>query len=149
MDVKTATPPAAGHSFVRVRNRLLARPCAHSYYLDHMLGVTCRTEIFQSGDDVPAGGRKLLDHFETQGTPIMIGGGELAFTLLGVDFNQETGDCSFLIMDPHYTGADDLSLIQPKWVGWKTKDSLTHLGTKLFRPDTFYSFCLPTRPRGV
>ena len=27
------------------------------YYLEHMLGVTCRTKIFQSGDDVPGGAR--------------------------------------------------------------------------------------------
>ena len=27
-----------------------------------------------------------------QGTPVMIGGGELAFTLLGVDFNDRTGE---------------------------------------------------------
>jgi hypothetical protein len=119
------------------------------YYLDHMLGVTCRTEIFKSGDDVAGGGRKLLHHFQTQGTPIMIGGGELAFTLLGVDFNEKTGDISYLIMDPHYVGADDLQQIQPKWVGWKSADSLTHLNTKLFKSDTFYSFCLPTRPSGV
>ena len=27
--------------------------------------------------------------------------GELAFTLLGVDFNERTGEARFLIMDPH------------------------------------------------
>ena len=60
-----------------------------AYYLDYALGVSCKTEIFQSGDDVPSGGRRLAHHFETQGTPIMIGGGELAFTLLGVDFDEK------------------------------------------------------------
>jgi len=120
-----------------------------SYYLDYALGVTCRTEVFNSGDDVGSGARKLLHHFETQGTPVMIGGGELAFTLLGVDFDEKTGDARYLIMDPHYTGADDLSLIRPKWVGWKSADSPTHLGTKLFKSDTFYMFCLPQRPSDV
>ena len=119
------------------------------YYLDHMLGVTCVTEIFHSGDDVPGGGRKLLHHFQTQGTPVMIGGGELAFTLLGVERDERTGGIRYLIMDPHYQGADELSSIQPKWVGWKSGDSLTHLNTKLFKADTFYSFCLPQRPRDV
>jgi hypothetical protein len=120
-----------------------------SYYFDHMLGVTCRTKVANSGDDVPALGRELVHHFETQGTPVMIGGGELAFTLLGVSFDERTGDIRYLIMDPHYTGADDLSQIQPKWVGWKSGDTLTHLGTKLFKSDTFYSFCLPMRPSDV
>jgi hypothetical protein len=75
--------------------------------------------------------------------------GQLAFTLLGVDFDERTGDIRYLIMDPHFTGADDLALIQPKWVGWKAGDSLTHLNTKLFKGDTFYSFCLPQRPMDV
>jgi len=120
-----------------------------AYYLDHALGVTCKTEVFNSGDDVGAGGRKLAHHFETQGTPIMIGGGELAFTLLGIDFDERTGDARYLIMDPHYTGADDLAQIRPKWVGWKSADTPTHLGTKLFKSDTFYMFCLPMRPSDV
>ena len=111
-----------------------------AYYLDHTIGVTCRTKVFHSGDDVAGGGRELLHHFETQGTPVMIGGGELAFTLLGVDFDERTGDIRYLIMDPHYTGADDLMQIQPKWVGWKAGSSLTHLNTKLFKGDTFYSY---------
>ena len=32
-------------------------------------------------------GRELAAHFDTHGTPIMMGGGNLAFTLLGIDFN--------------------------------------------------------------
>ena len=98
---------------------------------------------------MPGGGRKLLHHFETQGTPVMIGGGELAFTLLGVDFDERSGDMRYLIMDPHYQGADDLGLITPQWVGWKSGDSLTHLKTKLFLSDTFYSFCMPQRPKHI
>ncbi len=46
------------------------------------------------------------------GTPVMIGGGVLAYTLLGVDYNERTGQCAFLILDPHYTGADDLKRVQ-------------------------------------
>ena len=75
----------------------------------------------------------------------MIGGGQLAFTLLGVDFSEKSGDCAFLIMDPHYTGADDISQIIPKWVGWKKADSLTHMETKLFDTNNAYNFCFPMR----
>lgn len=35
-----------------------------------------------------------------QGTPIMIGGGVLAYTLLGIDYNEQTGACSFLVRWP-------------------------------------------------
>ena len=75
--------------------------------------------------------------------------GELAFTLLGVDFDERSGEIRYLIMDPHYQGADEVGLITPKWVGWKSGDSLTHLNTRLFKADTFYSFLLPTRPKDV
>lgn len=42
------------------------------------------------------------------------GGGVLAHTILGVDFNEVTGDVRFLILDPHYTGAEDLKVILEK-----------------------------------
>jgi hypothetical protein len=43
-----------------------------------------------------------------------VGGGVLAHTILGVDFNDVTGDVKFLILDPHYTGAEDLKVILDK-----------------------------------
>ena len=33
-----------------------------------------------------------------------VGGGVLAYTILGIDFNASTGEIEFLILDPHYTG---------------------------------------------
>ncbi len=36
----------------------------------------------------------------------MIGGGQLAYGLLGVDLNVKTGDVKFLILDPHYVGPE-------------------------------------------
>jgi hypothetical protein len=41
----------------------------------------------------------------------MVGGGVLAYTLLGVDFDERTGRCAFLILDPHYTAGEDLRKI--------------------------------------
>lgn len=58
--------------------------------------------------------REIINHFNREGTPIMIGGGVLAHTILGVDFNESTGDSMLLVLDPHYTGADDIKTIQDK-----------------------------------
>lgn len=58
--------------------------------------------------------RDLINHFNKEGTPIMIGGGVLAHTILGVDFNESTGDSMLLVLDPHYTGTDDIKTIQDK-----------------------------------
>ena len=43
-----------------------------------------------------------------------VGGGVLAHTILGVHFNETTGAVKFLILDPHYTGGEDLRIIQDK-----------------------------------
>jgi hypothetical protein len=41
----------------------------------------------------------------------MIGGGVLAYTLLGIEFEERSGRCAFLILDPHYTGGEDLKKV--------------------------------------
>jgi hypothetical protein len=64
------------------------------------------------GADIPSKARELAQHFVTQGTPVMIGGGVLAYTLLGVAFNEDTGEAAFLILDPHYTGGESGCLIR-------------------------------------
>lgn len=43
-----------------------------------------------------------------------LGGGVLAHTILGVAWNEITGQIKFLILDPHYTGAEDLQVILEK-----------------------------------
>lgn len=95
-----------------------------------------------SGLEFPSKARELAFHFETQGTPVMIGGGVLAYTLLGIDYCEVTDQVNWLILDPHYTGGEDLKVILDKgWCSWKTSD--------LFRADAFYNLCLPQRPRSM
>ena len=42
---------------------------------------------------------------------ILLGGGVLAHTILGVCYNDQTGEIKFLVLDPHYTGKDDTNTI--------------------------------------
>lgn len=83
-----------------------------------------------------------------QGTPIMIGGGVLAYTLLGVCLNAATGECAFLILDPHYTGADSLERVRGGgWVAWKRADGkAAGAGGELFVRGAFYNLLCPQRP---
>jgi len=70
----------------------------------------------------------------------MIGGGVLAYTLLGVEYNENNGDLRFFILDPHFPGSEDIKTIKEKgWCSWKTAD--------LFRKDSFYNLALPIRQR--
>lgn len=116
-----------------------------SFVLDKLLGVSCKVINVRSGADLPEKCRELALHFETQGTPIMIGGGVLAYTLLGVDYNEVSGDCAFLILDPHYTGNDDLKkIVNGGWCGWKK--AVDSKGKHFFLHDKFYNLLLPQRP---
>ena len=118
------------------------------FALDQLLGVACKFQFVAQGSQLAQHGRTFAHHFDTQGTPIMMGGGNLAFTMLGVAYNASTGDAAFLILDPHYTGRDELKAIQSKAVAmegyracpvqWKTVDD--------FSATDFYGICMPQRP---
>ncbi|KAJ6760828.1 hypothetical protein OIU79_025637 [Salix purpurea] len=119
-----------------------------SFVLDKLLGVSCKIINVRSGAELPEKCRELALHFENQGTPIMIGGGVLAYTLLGVDYNEASGDCAFLILDPHYTGNDDhKKIVNGGWCGWKK--AVDSKGRNFFLHDKFYNLLLPQRPSMV
>ncbi|VDI30374.1 histone-binding protein RBBP4 [Mytilus galloprovincialis] len=123
--------------FVGSRQWIGSMEC--SYVLDQLIGVTSKIMFVSAGADLSSKGRELAQHFTTQGTPIMIGGGVLAHTILGVDFNDVTGDLKFLILDPHFTGAEELKVILDKgWCGWK--------GTDFWDQTAHYNLCMPQRP---
>lgn len=110
-----------------------------SMCLQGFLNVDSKIMHVSSGGDMSLKGSELALHFETQGTPIMIGGGVLAHTIIGIDFNSQTGDLKFLILDPHYTENEDLSIIQGKgWCGWK--------GIDFWDKKSYYNLCMPQRP---
>ncbi|KAL1505588.1 hypothetical protein ABEB36_005118 [Hypothenemus hampei] len=113
-----------------------------NYVLNSLLGITCKILYVSSGEEMSTKGPELVNHFETQGSPIMIGGGVLAHTILGVDYNQQTGNLKFLILDPHYTGDENLNVIQNKgWCGWKS--------VEFWDKTAYYNMCLPQVPKGI
>ncbi|XP_054422132.1 ufm1-specific protease 2 [Pteronotus mesoamericanus] len=107
--------------------------------LNHLMGVTSKILFVSQGSEMASQGRALAQHFQREGTPVMIGGGVLAHTILGVAWNENTGQTKFLILDPHYTGGEDLQVILEKgWCGWK--------GPDFWNKDAYYNLCLPQRP---
>ena len=113
-----------------------------SYCLQHLFGVESRILHVSSGADMGTQARALMRHFNDEGTPIMIGGGVLAHTLLGIAFDEASGEVAFLVLDPHYTGAENLATIQNKgWCGWKD--------AQFWDQAAFYNMCMPVRPRCV
>lgn len=118
--------------------------------LQEELGVEYRVISVRRGADIPTKAAEIAAHFRSEGTPIMIGGGVLAYTLLGVEWEPDSGEASFLILDPHYTGEDEVeSIVKGKWVCWKQLGQQAAAGGPLFRKDSFYNLLCPLRPRVV
>ncbi|KYN09872.1 PREDICTED: ufm1-specific protease 2 [Trachymyrmex cornetzi] len=110
-----------------------------SFVLQTLLNIDVKILRASSGEEMLALIPQLANHFDTQGTPVMIGGGVLAHTILGVSYDEHSGEGKFLILDPHYTGGEHLpTIINKGWCGWKTKD--------FWKKDAFYNMCLPQRP---
>ncbi|XP_077460543.1 ufm1-specific protease 2 [Stigmatopora argus] len=110
--------------------------------LNQLLGVTSKILFVSQGSEMASKGRELANHFLSEGTPVMIGGGVLAHTILGVAWSETTGQIRFLILDPHYTGAEDLQVITEKgWCGWK--------GPEFWDQTAYYNMCLPQRPKAI
>jgi len=115
-----------------------------SFVLEALLGVSCRILSMSSGAGMSS--RETLasiaNHIRTNGTPIMVGGGVYAHTIIGVSDNEDTDCPSFLILDPHYTGGEDLKTILNKgWVGWKDH--------KFWSTTDFYNVCMPILPATI
>ncbi len=127
-----------------------------SYVLETLIGVSSRIVNTNSGAEVSEKARQLTAHFRETHTPVMIGrsrgglrivcmlagGGQYAYTILGVDFNDASGECRFLVLDPHYTGEDEVKTIIAKgWCGWKP--------ASFWAKSEFYNMLLPTPPKDV
>ena len=104
--------------------------------LNDLLGIENQILFVNSGSEINSKGRELLYHFQHNGTPVMVGGGVYAYTILGVDYDKVKGECKFLILDPHYVGGDDIkTIINKGWCNWKSVD--------IFKKENFYNLCLP------
>ena len=104
--------------------------------LNELLGIDNQILYVSSGSELNSKGRELIYHFQHNGTPVMVGGGVYAYTILGIDYDKVKGDCKFLILDPHFSGEDDIkTIINKGWCSWKT--------IEIFKKENFYNLCLP------
>lgn len=110
-----------------------------SIVLNELLKIESKIIYISSGEELHSKGRELIYHFQHEGTPVMIGGGKYAYTILGVDYDRVQGKCEFLILDPHYGGEDTPKhLLDKGWCGWKS--------ISLFQKENFYNMCMPLIP---
>ncbi|CAD5116275.1 DgyrCDS5182 [Dimorphilus gyrociliatus] len=113
-----------------------------SFVIEDLLGVSSKFISSVYGSEIASRARELASHFNKIGSPVMIGGNNLAHTILGIDFNEQTGQVKFLILDPHFTGGEDIDIILNKgWCGWKEES--------FWNQNVTYNMCLPQAPSTV
>jgi len=113
-----------------------------SLLLDSMLGISCKilhTENDQRLGDAVASA--LVEHFRAVGSPVMVGGqGGGARAIIGLELSRAGELRRFLVLDPHYAGADSVECLQQQltrvcvWV--RPQDLCQQYGK-------FTNFCLP------
>ncbi|KAI0990527.1 hypothetical protein GJ496_002366 [Pomphorhynchus laevis] len=108
-----------------------------SYVLDSHLGKHSRIVHMNNIKEIRQHVFMLLTHFRNAKCPVMLGGGSLAHTLLGVSFiENDEESCRFLILDPHYHGKDNITnIIEKGYCGWKD--------ISFWRESAYYNMCLP------
>ena len=107
--------------------------------IDKLYDIPSKIVHVNSGNKLVDHVDSISNHFETFGSPIMMGGDQDASSkgIFGVA-QERNGRSYFLIIDPHYYGSDLRScdkLYQDSWVHWKPVDS--------FMDSSFYNLCLP------
>jgi len=147
--------------------------------LDSLFGIPSQILALNSGgrEMEEAAVDQLGRHFQTEGSPCMIGGASgYALTLLGVEYDDvEYDDLDhpigsrpplFLLLDPHYTGPDQESAIIPPLHATREAaeaaegDPWTRQGrrwiswqssSEAFAPGSFINVCMPilTETTGV
>ncbi|XP_077984878.1 ufm1-specific protease 2-like isoform X2 [Glandiceps talaboti] len=108
--------------------------------VDYFHDVPCKIIHIKSGDEISSKIPELLQHFQSIGAPIMMGGNSDSSSkgILGVA--QSPSQSYLLVLDPHFHGNPNIpSLQESGWVKWRTIDS--------FMTDSFYNFCLPQYKR--
>ena len=109
--------------------------------------VVCKILHAPDGPRVGSFVEELENHFDTLGSPVMVGGSVLAYTIIGIAVNDKapllpdgSPDIKYLILDPHYTGKENLdTILSRKWCAWQEPS--------IFRKDAFYNLCLPQTPK--
>ncbi|KAL7676201.1 hypothetical protein ACOME3_002457 [Neoechinorhynchus agilis] len=76
----------------------------------------------------------LLDHFLNSRCPIIMGGGVLAHTIVGIC--PKGANSTFLVVDPHYAGPEKTDLILAKgYCTWKP--------ATFWSKNHYYNLCMP------
>ena len=103
------------------------------YVLDMLYQIPCRIINCGSKDQIMAHFDEIKRHFESNGAPLMMGGGQDHYSkgVFGCSKAETTGEVFLLIVDPHYTTDQKLN----KFVFWLPVSELGELQSLYFTAD--------------
>ncbi len=105
--------------------------------VDYFFDVPCKIIHVGSGSELQDQYNTLEEHFNDNGSPIMMGGDSdnASKAIMGVCKRQ--GEAFFLILDPHYFGPvpNRETLESQNYLLWRNVSS--------FLENSFYNMCLP------
>lgn len=107
-----------------------------SYVLGALYDVQCKILHVPNGSELPKYASKFYDHFETYGSPVMIGGEDdnSAKSVMGIATSN--GQDFLLIVDPHFRGRATIpDLISCNMVRWQSLQDFFQSG--------FYNIVFP------
>eukprot|EP00397_Hematodinium_sp_SG-2012_P044394 GEMP01049575.1.p1 GENE.GEMP01049575.1~~GEMP01049575.1.p1 ORF type:complete len:463 (+),score=95.17 GEMP01049575.1:166-1554(+) len=111
------------HSDLQVGAKTWIGTQESALFINEYLGsnFVCKTIHCPSIDDLKDQTNEFVRHFTTHGTPILAGVGRWAYSIYAIC--EMDGEAAYLVVDPHYIGAEDIKVILSKgWVGWKNAE---------------------------
>ncbi|XP_064490371.1 ufm1-specific protease 1-like [Ornithodoros turicata] len=106
--------------------------------LDHFYEVPSKVIHVYSGSELHQQRDRIVEHFNTIGSPIMMGGDNDASSKGVLGICSSIDRSYLLILDPHYSSptCNSIDILQRDgWVSWQPIDS--------FMDSSFYNLCLP------
>lgn len=105
--------------------------------LEELYEIPSKILHVNKGDDLKTITKSLVDHFESMGSPVMMGGDVDCSSkgIMGIHVGDD--ETFLLVVDPHYAGKEiTAEFLQTKqWVKWQALND--------FIGSSFYNLCLP------
>mmetsp|Transcript_4054 Transcript_4054/g.12698 ORF Transcript_4054/g.12698 Transcript_4054/m.12698 type:complete len:299 (+) Transcript_4054:196-1092(+) len=95
-------------------------------FLDVKYDVPCKILSVNCASELVDHASTFMEHFTRFGSPIMLGGGSAAVTIVGI--NVLSNPVKVLVVDPHYTGMGGAEAKAQGYVAWKPLESVGEKG---------------------
>ncbi|KAH8584437.1 cysteine protease [Cryptosporidium sp. chipmunk genotype I] len=115
------------HSNLEIGSKSWIGTVEASYLLMMYLGISCKLKYYYDIEEFLKEYDTISDHFQKISTPIILSIGDYSYLLVAIQISKDPSspfnlsNVQYLLVDPHYTGKDELESIYKKnGVSWKS-----------------------------